>query len=177
MPAKKKMASCAEPIPQELKKSVGGQSKYKPEFCEQAYKLAMLGMTDEELAAFFEVHPTTITDWKNRHTEFSQTLKKARGEADGNVAVSLYKRACGYSHPDVDIRTIAIGDGQSEIVKTPFTRHYPPDTAAAFIWLKNRQKDKWRNNPEGEGGGGEDAKVIDVLEKFADALNSAGSKK
>ena len=28
------------------------------------------------------------------------------------------------------------------------TREIPPDTAAAFIWLKNRRPDKWRDKHE-----------------------------
>ena len=31
------------------------------------------------------------------------------------------------------------------MVEVPYTEHYPPDTAAAFIWLKNRQSGKWRD--------------------------------
>ena len=30
----------------------------------------------------------------------------------------------------------------------PYTEHFPPDTAAAFIWLKNRQPDRWRDKKE-----------------------------
>jgi ssDNA-binding replication factor A large subunit len=64
------------------------------------------------------------------------------------VSARLVERAMGYSHPDVDIRTISVGNGFSEIVKTPIIKHYPPDTAAASLWLRNRQPDKWRDKPE-----------------------------
>ncbi len=33
-------------------------------------------------------------------------------------------------------------------IVVPYTEHYPPDTAAAFIWLKNRQKQTWRDRHE-----------------------------
>ena len=29
-----------------------------------------------------------------------------------------------------------------------YTEHFPPDTAAAFIWLKNRQPHRWRDKKE-----------------------------
>jgi hypothetical protein len=32
----------------------------------------------------------------------------------------------------------------------PTTKHYPPDTAAAIIWLKNRQPERWRDKIEQE---------------------------
>ena len=30
----------------------------------------------------------------------------------------------------------------------PYVEHFPPDTAAAFIWLKNRQPHRWRDKKE-----------------------------
>ena len=38
--------------------------------------------------------------------------------------------------------------GAQEPVYAPYTEHYPPDTAAAFIWLKNRRKQDWRDKSE-----------------------------
>ena len=31
------------------------------------------------------------------------------------------------------------------IVKTKLIKHYPPDSTAMIFWLKNRQKEKWRD--------------------------------
>ena len=75
-------------------------------------------------------------------------MRRGKIRADALVSESLLARAVGYSHPDVDIRTIAVGDGRSKIVQTKVTKHYPPDTAAASLWLRNRQPDKWRDKPE-----------------------------
>ena len=110
------------------KKHAGGRpTAYKPEYAKQAERLCLLGCTNEELAVFFDVAPATIYVWYKAHPEFLESLKKGRVVADGNVAASLYKRACGYTLND---------------------HHYPPDTAAAFIWLKNRQSGKWRDRHE-----------------------------
>jgi hypothetical protein len=35
-------------------------------------------------------------------------------------------------------------------VETPLEKYYPPDTTAAIFWLKNRQKDKWRDKVDHE---------------------------
>lgn len=120
--------------------------KYRAEFAEQAEKLCKLGLTDKELAEFFKVCEATINTWKHVHKPFLAALKKGKLIADGNVAEKLYQRATGYEHAEDDIRAV-----NGEIVMTPTTRRYPPDTAAAIFWLKNRQPQKWREKPDGQG--------------------------
>jgi hypothetical protein len=124
---------------------MGRPSKYRPEFAEQARKLSMLGLTDAEMAIFFEVKEQTINNWKNDYPEFFDSLKAGKGLADAEVVASLYQRALGYSHPEDDIRSIG-----GDIVITPTIKHYPPDTTACIFWLKNRQPSKWRAAPEQE---------------------------
>ncbi|MEE3504847.1 terminase [Pseudomonas sp. 10C3] len=126
-------------------------TKYRAEFAEQARKLCLLGATDDELADFFEVVVTTIDNWKRDHKEFLGALKKGKALADAEVAHKLFHRATGYEHAEVDIKVI-----DSQIVMTDLVKHYPPDTTAAIFWLKNRQKEKWRDKIdhglEGPGG-------------------------
>lgn len=127
---------------------VGRPTKYKPEYCELAYKFCLLGATDVRLAELFDVNPDTIATWKREYPEFSESCFKGRDIADAEIANSLYHRAKGYSHPEVDIKVI-----QNEIVKTPLIKHYPPDTNAASLWLRNRQSAKWRDKTEQEISG------------------------
>ena len=35
-----------------------------------------------------------------------------------------------------------------EIVRTTVRRHYPPDVTACIFWLKNRQREHWRDKVE-----------------------------
>lgn len=139
----------------------GRPTKYKEEYAEQAYKLCLLGHTDAELAEFFEVEESTINNWKLAHPDFLESIKRGKSIADGEVAESLYKRAMGYKHDDVDIKVI---DGQ--IVMTPLTKYYPPDTAALIFWLKNRQKKKWRDKIETgvTDGEGNDVPVVTIYQ-------------
>ncbi len=118
----------------------GRPTKYDPAYCEQAEKLCKLGATDVEMADFFGVCEDTIHEWKRVHPEFSESIKSGKIVADMNVADKLYHRACGYSHDAVKIFMPA---GAGEPVYAPYTEHYAPDTAAAFIWLKNRRG--WRD--------------------------------
>lgn len=133
---------------------LGRPSKYKEEYAEQARKLCLLGATIPELAAFFEVNPDTISEWKSVHATFSDAIKEGKEQADANVAARLYNRALGYEHEDVDIRVL-----NGEIVQTKVQKYYPPDTAAAIFWLKNRQRAKWRDRIDQELSGPDGAPI------------------
>lgn len=121
----------------------GRPTKYKPEYDSQAFKLTLLGATDVEIADIFCVTESTIHLWKHEHPSFSESLKKGKLQADAEIASSLYHRAKGYSHEDVHIANYL-----GETIITPITKHYPPDTAAMMIWLKNRQGKKWKDKQE-----------------------------
>ncbi|WP_145484382.1 terminase [Yersinia aldovae] len=144
-------------------------TKYQKAYAEQARKLCLLGYTDKELADFFEVNEATINRWKKDHKEFCESIKKGKDISDGNVVDSLYQRAMGFVAPDLDIRVI-----DDKIVKTEITKHYPPDTAAAIFWLKNRQKKTWRDKID-HGIEGADGGPVQVV-NFTPADYAAASK-
>lgn len=119
--------------------SVGAPTRYDPSINELVTDYCMLGATIAELAELLEVATSTIINWMRRHPEFKEAVAAGREKADARVARSLYRRAIGYSHDDVHVSNF-----QGQITITRIVKHYPPDTAAAFIWLQNRQPDKWR---------------------------------
>lgn len=127
-------------------KIIHGNSSYKKKYNVQARKLCLLGATDKSLADFFEVAESTINKWKLDHPTFSESIRKGKIVADANVADALYNRAIGYKHKDCHISNYL-----GEITVTKLTKHYPPDTAAAFIWLKNRSN--WKDKQEVEHSG------------------------
>ena len=120
-------------------------SSYQPKYANIAFRHSLLGATDKDLAKAFEVDERTINDWKKKFPQFSLSIKKGKEDSDTHVANSLYGRATGYSHDDVDIRTVSTGDGCSQIVQTPIVKHYPPDVTAQIFWLKNRNPARWRD--------------------------------
>jgi len=132
---------------------VGRPTLYKPEYCEQATKLCLLGHTDDELAIFFEVETSTLNLWKNAHAEFMEAIKAGREVADGNVSVSLYRRAMGYEHDSEEIKVMNDGVFGQYIERVPVKKKYPPDSTAMIFWLKNRQRLKWRDKTETEHSG------------------------
>lgn len=125
-------------------KRVGRPSSFKEEYIDLAFNYALLGAIDEEMIKFFGVAESTFNLWKKKHPEFSEALKRGKDQADAKVAQSLYHRAVGYSHKDTKFAT-----HEGKITdKEEFIRHYPPETAACIFWLKNRQRDKFRQSPE-----------------------------
>jgi hypothetical protein len=58
------------------------------------------------------------------------------------VERSLYERANGYNYDAVKVFMPA---GSKQPVIVHYTEHCPPDVGAAFIWLKNRDPDRWRD--------------------------------
>ena len=131
---------------EKVKNKGGAPSKYKEEYNEQARKLCLLGSTDESLANFFNVSVATINNWKIDHPKFLESIREGKEVADANVADALYNRAIGFSHPDTHISNF-----QGVITATPTIKHYPADTGAAFIWLKNRSS--WKDKQEVEHSG------------------------
>lgn len=126
-------------------KGGGAPTKYKPEFVQQAAKACEAGFTDRELAQLFGVSETTINAWKLEHVEFSEALRAGKGPADDRVERSLYHRAVGYSF---DAVKIFMPSGATEPVYADYVEHVPPDTTAAFNWLKNRRPEDWRDRSQ-----------------------------
>lgn len=121
-----------------MARNKGDIDKYNDQVSKQTYRLCLLGLTNQELAVAFGVSVKTIESWYKKHPTFKRACDLGRQQADAKVAESLYKRANGYSHPDVHIAVF-----KGEVIVTPIVKHYPPDTTAAMFWLKNRQRDKW----------------------------------
>lgn len=140
MTAKKKTTATAA-----KKKHPGGRpEKYKAEFCELATNYALLGATDLEMARYFGVSEKTFNNWKIAHKEFLQAIKAGREEADANVGKSLYSRAMGY----VGKKTVTATEKGVVTDIRVVDDYVGPETTACIFWLKNRQRDRWRDKQD-----------------------------
>lgn len=127
----------------EDKKVNGRPTKYDDSMADRVYRLSLLGLRNEDLALAFGVHLSTIYEWMNVHPTFSDAIKRGREEADCYIAESLYKKAKGFSVPEEKVF-----QNGGEIVTHTTQKYFPPDTAAAFIWLKNRHPERWKDKKE-----------------------------
>lgn len=121
--------------------------KYSKQHARTVKKLCLLGATDAEIADFFDETEATIAKWKVEHPEFNFAIKMGKLKADSKVASSMYKRACGYEYMEEKAFSY-MGD----IEKIKIKRHMAADVNAGKFWLKNRQPDKWQENPTPQQG-------------------------
>ena len=152
------------------KKHPGGRpTKYKPEYIAQVYKLCLLGATNEQIADFFEVNPDTVYQWKKVHKKFSESIKRGKMWADAQVAEALYKKATGFTK-----KVSKLFHYKGQVIEHEVEKYFPPDTAAAFIWLKNRQG--WTDKQQvsvNERTNGDIITIEEIKERIA-ALDEAG---
>lgn len=154
------------------------QSSYRPEYAEQARKLCALGATDKELAEFFKVAGSTLSQWKIVHEAFAEALKIGKAEADDRVERSLYNRAVGYTFESEEV---FCQNGQ--VTRVPVVKHVEPNVTAQIFWLKNRRRTNWRDKVDHEvtgkdGGPIEYADLSDeqINKRLAELMSTAAGQ-
>jgi len=111
-----------------------------------------------------------LYNYQARFVEIFDALKRGKAPVDIEVENALLKRALGYEYEEVtteieDIPTGKYDDHGNPVMKQrkhirKTKKQVIPDTAAAFIWLKNRRPDKWRDKPNEADINAEPVKVI-----------------
>ncbi len=113
---------------------------YEPDFAVLARQKMREGYTRAELAKYFGIAQSTLYQWVKDHPDFAEALKRGADFADAQVEDSLYRRALGYEYDEVEI----VGEGERRRIKK-IRRHVLPDVVACIFWLKNRQRQRWRD--------------------------------
>ena len=139
------------------RRKVGRPTKYKPEYAHIAMRHCLLGADNPGLAETLQVSLATLNKWIAEIPEFSEAVYEGREGADAHVAQALYHRARGYSHHEDKIF-----NANGEPLVVPTIKHYPPDTQAASLWLRNRHPSRWRDKQEVEHTG--EVNLVDILE-------------
>lgn len=73
------------------------------------------GLTDVQIAKNIGITTSTLYEWKNKYSDFSEALKESKEVADYEVESALFKKA-------------KMGD-----------------VTAQIFWLKNRKPKQWRD--------------------------------
>lgn len=105
-----------------MAKKKGRKSKYE-DFLERGGLTLVAGwardgLTDDQIAHNIGISRSTMCNWKDRHIEFLDAIKKSKEVVDYEVENAL------------------------------FTRAMTGDTTAQIFWLKNRRPDKWRDKAD-----------------------------
>jgi hypothetical protein len=125
---------------------MGRPTRFEPEMCAQAHNYCLLGATNDELAEFFGVHPSTIDRWIAERSDFGDAVKRGRVVADSRVARGLYDRAVGYDRTAE--RSVIVG---GELKPVTITVHYPPNVQACIFWLRHRRRGTWGDRASASG--------------------------
>ena len=130
------------------------------------------GLTDEQIATNMGIAPSTLYDWKNKHLEISEALKKEKEIVDYEVENALYKKCLGYNAKvlkNIKVKTIKYSEvtgkkiSESEEIKEVYDEiHVPAD----IIWLKNRKPDKWRDKPQDQNKDKKKVVIVNDMPKW-----------
>lgn len=129
-------------MPVKEKNKGGRPSKYDKIDLELVEKLAGLGLIDTDISDMLDISVASLNNYK-KNPKFLESLKKGKVKADAKVTQSLYQRAIGYNHADINFSAY-----KGEVTQTPYTKYIAPDVTAQIFWLKNRRPDLWRDRYE-----------------------------
>lgn len=115
-------------------------------------------MTEAQISHNIGITYETLRTWKLKFPAFSDAIKRGKAPVDIQVENALLKRALGFEYEEVTTEIEDIPTGKVDKDNKPIfkqrkhikktTKIVPPDTAAAFIWLKNRKPQQWRDKRE-----------------------------
>jgi hypothetical protein len=106
--------------------------------CFTVYRLALVGLSDEEISFAMGVDKNTFSYWCETRVEFADALSRGRLRADSAVAEAMFKLAIGYDYEE----DVAVGVRGA---KVRVKRHMAPNAQAAKFWLEHRQSRTWSN--------------------------------
>lgn len=123
-----------------MSRQLNKKYQYNESFSERAFKLALLGLTDREIADALGIPLLTMEKWKaNKYkadtSAFQKALDLGRQTANAEVAHSLYRQALGYT---IEEEQAFVYKG--EIMKTKVKKFIHPNATATLFYLKNRTK-------------------------------------
>jgi len=129
-----------------IEKNAGGRPvKYDSTMPERAFRLALLGLKNDDIALALGIRRTTFYDWMATKPKFSESIKRGQVDADVAVAASLYKRATGFEIEEEKLFAKAEVETKDDILRIKVKKYFQPETKAAEIWLRNRRPKEWRN--------------------------------
>lgn len=128
--------------PKHLHKPSGRPTKYRVEFNERAYRMALLGATEAEIAEWLDISVSKFEQWKQKYPKFREAIKNGSLPADAEAAHSLFQRVKGYE--GIYEKTL---DEHGKVIETKM-RYIGPDVRACEIWLRNRRRKQWASNED-----------------------------
>ena len=137
------------------KKNKGGRPSKKGTISlKKLEELAGYGLTEAQIANVLDIDEVTLFRYK-KDPKFCSVLKRGKDKADKEVVKSLYLRATGYEHEETKLFC-----HEGAIISAKVIKHYAPDPVSMIFWLKNRQRDLWREKQEGDSASSPTIKIF-----------------
>lgn len=155
------------------------RSKFDEKYIHQARIAYAEGFTDVKFCKLIQIGRNTLHLWRKDHSDLDQAIREGKDEFDiGKVERALRKRALGYSYTEKIREPIIIGKkpernilGEQLYVTKTIKKHMPADPTCMIFWLKNRNRDRWKDYKVteiiGEGGGPIPILYVDANKKSA----------
>ena len=115
-------------------------------------KWAREGVKECDMAKALRVGVSTFEEYKLNRPELVEALKEGKQPFIAKLENNLIKRADGFEYEETKTYIKVDEDGKRVSYQEKTKKYYPPDVAANFILLKNKDKDengksKWSNDP------------------------------
>lgn len=105
-----------------------------------------LGLTEQQISKNLGISRSTLNDFKNKHRELMEAIRKGREVAVAELENGLYKRALGFNYEETRV-SIRVIDGREVRFTEKSTKYQAPDVGACIILLKNKDRPNWSNDP------------------------------
>jgi hypothetical protein len=104
------------------------------------------GLSESQIANNLGVAMSTFSDYKIKHPELMEALKKGKEVFITEVENALAKKALGFYYEE-EKTYIRHEDGKDVKYKEISKKYQPPDVAACSLLLKNKDRGNWSDNP------------------------------
>ncbi len=104
------------------------------------------GLAEDQIATNLGIAVSTLNDYKHKHPEFLEALKKGKEVFITEVENALAKKALGFYYEE-EKTYIKQEDGKDVRYKEVTKKYQPPDVAACSLLLKNKDRGNWSDNP------------------------------
>ena len=122
-------------------------SQVKPRFYEIQQWLEQ-GLSEAQIIKNLGVGRTSWENYKHRHEELVEVLKKGRAVQVVEVENSLYRAATGYYFTVEEAVKVKNADGSEGVKVVRLEKFKPPEVAAMCFFLKNKDRANWTDNPQ-----------------------------
>lgn len=106
------------------------------------------GLSEAQIYTNLGVGKTSWHNYKQKHPELVEVLKKGREVQVREVENALFKNATGYYYEEELVFKLKDPDGFEHLERVTVKKFKPPETGAIAFFLKNKAPDRYADNPQ-----------------------------